>query len=204
MLLSSILHLDLTAFAKTVGYVGLFLVIFAESGLFFGFFLPGGSLLFVTGLLASQGVFDIGLIVPLLALAAILGDNAGYWFGAKVGTRVFAREDSFFFHKRHVETTRRFYGRYGARVIFVGRFVPIVRTFAPILAGVAGMRYRTFFLYNVAGALAWGAGVALAGYFFGTVIPGIEHYITYVILGIIFLSLVPLVRDIVRPVQKGP
>jgi len=202
MLLDSILHFDLSAFVETVGYVGVFAIVFAESGLFFGFFLPGGSLLVVTGLLASQGVFNIWIVIVLLAAAAILGDNVGYWFGMKVGPKIFTREDSFFFHKKHVQKTKQFYEKYGTRVILIARFVPIVRTFAPILAGVAGMRYRLFFIYNVIGAVVWGIGGALIGYFLGNTIPNIEKYTLYIVVGIVVVSCAPLFFEFIRPVQK--
>ena len=153
---------SLTTFVQAIGYPGLAAAVFLESGVFFGFFLPGASMLFTAGLLASQGFFNILILIPLLTLAAILGDNAGYWFGAKVGVRLFLRPDSRFFKHEHLEKARAFYDRHGGRAVFLGRFIPVIRTFAPIVAGVVLMRYRTFVLYNIAGALAWATGVTFA------------------------------------------
>src|SRR3989338_5407406 len=153
------MEFSLSTIIQAVGYPGLFAAVFLESGVFFGFFLPGASMLFTAGLLASQGFFNILILIPLLTLAAILGDNAGYWFGAKVGVRLFLRPDSRFFKHEHLEKARAFYDRHGGRAVFLGRFIPVIRTFAPIVAGVVLMRYRTFVLYNNAGALAWATGV---------------------------------------------
>lgn len=185
--------LDVVEILRVTGYVGLFAIIFSESGLFFGFFLPGGSLLFVAGLLASQGLFNIYSLVLTVGIAAILGDNAGYWFGAKVGHRIFVKEDSIFFHKKYLETTREYYDKYGAMTVVISRFVPIVRTFAPILAGVGKMDYKKFLTYNIIGALFWAVGVSLLGFFLGETVPGIEKYITPIVILIIFLSIVPII-----------
>src|SRR6185503_5405697 len=150
---------------KFIGYPGIFAIIFAESGLFFGFFLPGASLLFTAGLLASQGYFDPWILIPLVTIAAILGDNTGYWFGAKIGYKLFLRPDSRWFHHEHLERAKQFYDKYGSRTIFFGRFIPIVRTFAPIVGGVVRMPYRVFFTYNILGALTWATGVTSLAYF---------------------------------------
>ena len=183
---------------KIIGYPGIFLVIFAESGIFFGFFLPGASLLFTAGLLASQGYFDPWILIPLVTVAAILGDNAGYWFGHKVGYRLFLRPDSHWFHHEHLERAKQFYERYGTRTIFFARFVPIVRTFAPIVGGVVGMPYRIFFAYNVLGALCWATGVTSVAYFVGTRIPGVDKYFTYIIIGIIVVTTIPLLIEMFK------
>lgn len=185
-------EIDLTHFVQLIGYPGIATIIFLESGVFFGFFLPGASLLFIAGVLASAGVFNIWLLAPLVGAAAILGDNAGYWFGAKVGIRLFSRPDSRFFKQSHVDKTRIFFEKYGTRTILFARFVPIVRTFAPILAGVGSMNYRVFFIYNVIGATLWACGVTFAGYFIGTKVPDIETYLTPIILVIIFVTCIPL------------
>lgn len=189
-------HFDLITFIQALGYLGLFAIVFAESGLFFGFFFPGDSLLFTAGLLASQGIFDITILTIIITLGAILGDNVGYWFGAKVGPVIFNREDSFFFHKRHVERTRLFYLKHGSRAIVLARFVPIVRTFAPILAGVGTMPYKEFLKYNLVGGILWGMGVTLLGYFLGNTIPGIERYLFPIIIAIILTSFIPVAVDI--------
>src|SRR3989344_3629379 len=146
---------DLISIIKTAGYFGIFGIVFAESGLFIGFFLPGDSLLFTAGFLASQGFLNIWILAALTFLAAILGDNFGYAFGARVGQAIFSREDSWLFHKDHLVRARLFYEKHGAKTLVLARFLPVVRTFAPILAGVGQMNYRTFFFYNVFGGFLW-------------------------------------------------
>ncbi len=193
-----LLHIDLIALIKTFGYLGIFAIVFAESGLFFGFFFPGDSLLFTAGLLASQGLLNILVLVPLMMAGAILGDSVGYWFGAKVGPKIFTREDSFFFHKRHVERTHNFYLKYGARAIVLARFIPIVRTLTPILAGVGTMPYGTFLKFNIMGGVLWGAGVTFLGYFLGTTIPGIERYLLPIVVGIIVVSFLPIALEFLK------
>jgi membrane-associated protein len=189
-------HIDIAEIIKSVGYVGLFLTIFAESGLFFGFFLPGASLLFTAGLLASQNFFNIYILTATLVTAAILGDTTGYWFGAKVGTKLFTREDSRFFKKKYLEQTRIFYEKYGPQAVMLGRFVPVVRTFVPILAGIVKMKYLKFLRYNVIGGTVWGLGVTLFGYFLGSSIPNAERYFLPVVLLIILVTTLPLFYEI--------
>ena len=195
-------HIDLIGLIETLGYIGLFGIVFAESGLFFGFFFPGDRLLFTAGLLASQGILDITILTILVTLGAILGDSVGYWFGAKVGPMLFNREDSFFFHKRHVERTRLFYLKHGSRAIVLARFIPIVRTFAPILAGVGTMPYGKFLRYNIVGGILWGTGVTLLGYFLGATIPGIERYLFPIIIIIIVTSFIPIGIDFLKERRK--
>ncbi len=190
--MESLLHIDIFEMVKVVGYLGLFVIVFAESGLFFGFFLPGGSMLFTAGLLASQGFFSIYWLVIVLGVAAILGDNVGYWFGVKVGPKIFSREDSLFFHKKHLAEAHDFYEKYGSKAIVLGRFMPVVRTFVPILAGVGSMKYRKFVIYNIIGALVWACGMTLLGFFLGSRVPGIDGYILPIVLVIIFLSILPI------------
>ncbi|RJQ33955.1 hypothetical protein C4568_03415 [Candidatus Parcubacteria bacterium] len=192
------LHFDLPLLVQALGYPGITIAIFLESGVPFGFFLPGASMLFTAGLLASQGFFNPFILIPLITIAAILGDNAGYWIGRKFGVKLFLRPDSRFFKHSHLERAKRFYDAYGTRAILLGRFVPIVRTFAPIVAGIVGMNYRTFAMYNVIGALAWGAGVTSLGYFLGTKVPIIGEYLTPIILTIIFVSCIPLAWDLIK------
>lgn len=191
-------HLDLIALIQAVGYLGIFGIVFAESGLFFGFFFPGDSLLFTAGLLASQGLLNVWALVALIIAGAILGDSVGYWFGAKVGPKIFTREDSFFFHKRHVERTRLFYLKYGSRAIVLARFVPIVRTFTPILAGVGSMPYAVFLRYNIMGGVLWGAGVTLLGYFLGAAVPGIDRYLLPIVIAIIAVSFAPILVEFIK------
>jgi membrane-associated protein len=173
------------------GYVGLGLLVFAESGLFFGFFLPGDSVLFSAGLLAAQGTFNIWILVPLIVICAIVGDQVGYWFGARVGPALFTRPDSFLFKKKRLEETRAYFEKYGPLTIVLARFIPAVRTFAPILAGVGNMRYSLFVRYNILGGVLWGAGMTLLGYVLGSVIPDIERYILPIIALIIGVSALP-------------
>jgi len=196
------IHIDIISLVQTAGYIGLFLIIFAESGLFFGFFLPGDSLLFTAGLLASQGLFNYYVLAILFAVGAITGDSVGYWFGKKIGPKIFNREDSFFFHKKHVERTHNFYEKYGNKTIVLARFVPIVRTFAPILAGVGKMKYKTFLKYNIVGGLLWSIGVSFIGFYLGSKIPGIENYLSYIIIAIVFISILPIIFEFAHEYLK--
>lgn len=194
----------LTTLIQLVGYPGLFAAVFLESGVFFGFFLPGASMLFTAGLLASQGFFNPWILIPGVTIAAILGDNTGYWFGNKIGIKLFLRPNSRFFRHEHLERAKDFYDKYGSRAIFLARFIPIVRTFAPIVAGVVGMKYRVFITYNVLGAVIWGAGVTFAGYYLGSRFPAVEHYLSYIILGIIGVTSIPIFIDIYRRMREVP
>lgn len=182
---------DLIELIKAVGYAGLFAIVFAETGLFLGFFLPGDSLLFVAGFLASQGFFSVAILVLLIFIAAVTGNMAGYEFGRRIGPRIFNKEDSLLFKKEHIVRTQRFYEKYGGKTIMIARFMPIVRTFAPILAGVANMRYRTFLAYNIAGAALWVAGLILLGYFLGNLVDDVDKYLLPIVLAIIVLSFLP-------------
>lgn len=184
-------NIDLPILIKTVGYFGIFFIIFAESGLFFGFFLPGDTLLFTAGLLASQGYFDITILILLIVFAAILGDQIGYLFGKKVGPKIFTRDESFYFKKRYISDAENFYRKHGKKTIVLARFIPVIRTFVPILAGVGKMHYRTFIIYNIMGGLLWGAGITLSGYFLGQKIPGIDRYLIPILLLIIFVPMLP-------------
>ena len=191
-------HTNINELVKTIGYIGLFAIVFAESGLFFGFFLPGDSLLFTAGLLASQNLFNIYILAILIATAAILGDSTGYLFGRKIGPKIFNREDSLFFRREYLEKTQNFYAKYGARAIILGRFMPIVRTFVPILAGVGSMKYKTFLQNNIIGGLLWGAGVTFLGYYLGTKVPYVEKYLLLIIISIIILSFLPVVFEFLK------
>jgi len=191
----SLLHLDPALIITTVGYAGVFAIVFAESGLFFGFFLPGDSLLFTAGLLAATGVLSLPILLILIPLAAVLGDSVGYWFGAWLGPRIFTKQDSFFFSIKHVERSQHFYQKYGPRAIILARFIPVVRTFVPIVAGVGSMKYATFLTYNIIGGIGWGLGITLLGYFLGRVIPNAENYLLPIIAVIIVISFLPLVRE---------
>jgi membrane-associated protein len=187
------INIDILSLVKSIGYIGLFAIVFFESGVFFGFFLPGGSLLFTAGLLASQDFFNIYILIISLGLAAILGDSIGYWFGYKVGPKIFSREDSTFFHKKHITQTHEFYEKHGSMAIVLGRFVPIVRTFVPILAGVGEMSYGKFLRYNILGGILWSFSMTLLGFFLGNSIPHVQRYILPFVLTIVVLSLLPIV-----------
>lgn len=190
--------IDLSLLLQLVGYPGVFAIIFAESGLIVGFFLPGGSLLFTAGLLASTGLFNPFILIPLVTVAAILGDNVGYWFGNKVGIKLFTKPDSKFFHQSHLRRTQHFYEKHGAKTILLARFIPIIRTFAPIVAGIASMNYRTFITYNILGALGWATGITTLGYVLGSRFPLIGEYLEVVILTIIFVTTIPLFTEMYR------
>lgn len=184
---------DVRALVQWGGYVGLTTIIFVETGLLVGFFLPGDSLLVTAGLLSSQPEFglDVYLLGLILSVAAILGDQVGYLIGRHVGPRIFTREDSLLFHKKHLVRAQEFYERHGGKTIVIARFVPIIRTFAPVVAGVGQMQYRSFVAYNVLGGLLWIWSMLFTGYFLGRYIPGIDQHIELVILVVIFLSILP-------------
>lgn len=173
------------------GLAALVVIIFAETGLFFGFFLPGDSLLVTAGLFAAKGDLNIVTLLIAVFFAAALGDATGFEIGRMTGKKFFAREDSRFFKKKHLERTHAFYEKHGGKTIILARFMPVVRSFAPLVAGIAGMRYRTFAIYNLMGAALWTCGMIGIGYGLGRTIPNVEQYIHFVILGVIFLSILP-------------
>lgn len=184
--------IDLVSLIKAIGYVGVFGIVFAETGLFLGFFLPGDSLLFVAGFLASQGFFSISLLLLGIFVAGVIGNLFGYEFGRRVGPKIFSREDSWLFKKAHVLKAQAFYEKHGPKTILLARFMPIVRTFAPIVAGVADMRFRTFLIYNLIGAFLWTLGLVLLGYTLGSVID-VDRYLLPIIVLIIVLSFLPAI-----------
>lgn len=189
---------NLQTILPAIGYLGIFSIIFAESGLLIGFFLPGDSLLFTAGFLASQGIFDIRLMVIGCFIAAVVGDNVGYMFGHKVGRRLFRREKSLLFHPDHIKKAQVFYEKHGGKTIILARFLPAVRTFAPILAGVGSMSYRTFFLYNLIGGFLWAVMLPLTGYFLGSVVPDVDKYLLPIIGLIILISIAPQAVHILK------
>lgn len=195
--------IDLVEAIQIISYPGIFAIILAESGLFFAIYLPGGSLLFTAGLLASQGILNIWILFATVITAAVLGDTIGYWFGAWVGPALYRRKNSRFLKQEHLEQTRLFFEEHGAKTILLARFVPIVRTFAPILAGVGNMHYSTFLFYNVLGALLWGGGFTLAGYFLGEAIPDIEHSLEYIVLAIVVVTMLPLAHHVWKMRKVG-
>ncbi len=180
------------------GYVVLVAIVFTETGLLVGFFLPGDSLLITAGLVAAAGGLNIWWLNGVLMVAAVAGDSVGYALGARLGPRLFTREKSFLFNPRHVERTRQFYERHGAKTIVLARFVPIIRTFAPVVAGVGEMRYRRFLLYNVVGGVGWVLSMTWAGFLLGRVIPNIDRYIHVVVIVVIVLSVIPIGVEILR------
>ncbi len=201
--MSSLLsYLDPLVIIKTLGLIGVIAIVFAESGLFFGFFLPGDSLLFTAGFLASQDLISIWWLLIFCFIAAVAGDNVGYYFGKKVGPSIFSREDSLFFHKKHIEKAHTFYERHGKKTILLARFIPIVRTFVPIIAGVAKMEYKSFMLYNLMGGFLWSWGMLGFGYLLGQVIPNADKYLTPIILVIIVISFIPAVIEFFKQKKK--
>ncbi len=199
--LLGIFGLDPEKLIANGGYVILFAIVFAESGLLIGFFLPGDSLLFVAGMASAGSLGDVQLNIWVVLIgvfvAAVAGDQVGYLFGHKVGPALFKRPDSRIFKHEHVEKAQRFFDRHGPRAIILARFVPVVRTFCPIVAGVGHMEYSTFVRYNVVGGLLWGAGVTLLGYFLGNV-PFIEENLEVALLAIVVVSLLPVAIEVIR------
>jgi len=182
---------DLESLIQTVGYVGLFAIIFAETGLLVGFFLPGDSLLFTAGFLASQDYLNIWLLIPVCFVAAVTGDAVGYAFGNRVGRGLFRRPESRIFKPGHLLRAEAFFERHGGKAVVLARFLPIVRTFVPIVAGVGAMRYPRFALFNVTGAVLWAIGLPLAGYFLGSAVPSVDRYLLPIVALIIVVSVAP-------------
>ena len=173
------------------GLIGLIVIVFAETGLLVGFFLPGDSLLITAGLFAAKGDFDIVTLNLALIASAILGDATGYWIGRRTGQALYSRPDSFLFRKEHLRITHEFYERHGGKTIVLARFMPIVRTFAPVVAGAAEMGYRRFATYNIIGGVGWVLSMTLSGYYLGRAVPNIESNIHYLVAAVIALSLLP-------------
>jgi membrane-associated protein len=185
------------------GYVVLILVVFAETGLAMGFFLPGDSLLVVAGIFAARGDLNVFILLVTLFVAAVVGDAVGFWTGQKLGPRLFRREKSLLFRPGHLEKAHAFYEKYGGKTIIIARFVPIIRTFAPIVAGAANMEYRKFFLFNVAGGLAWVCSMILSGYFLGSILRdrfavNLDEHIEWVVIIVVALSLLPPVIEYLK------
>ena len=186
----------------TFGFVGLFVIIFAESGLLFGFFLPGDSLLLTAGVIsaAEPEAFPIWLVCAVCFVAAVTGDAVGYWFGHRVGRRLYDRPDSRLFRRSHLRAAEAFYQKHGGKTIIIARFLPFVRTFAPIVAGTARMPYRRFAVFNFTGAFLWAIGVPIAGYALGSVIPAdvLDRYLYLIIAVVIALSILPTAIHLYR------
>jgi membrane-associated protein len=200
--LEMFLHLDKTLDSVIQGYGSwtyllLFLIVFAETGLVVTPFLPGDSLLFAAGIFAARGSLEIGFLFLLLACAAIAGDTANYWVGKYLGPRIFRSEGARFLKKAHLDRTHQFFEKYGGKTIILARFVPIVRTFAPFVAGIGSMTYGRFLAYNVIGGLLWVSVCVFGGYFFGG-LPFVKNNFTVVVLAIVFISLVPMLIEFAR------
>lgn len=183
---------NFTQLIIAAGYFGIFLIIFAESGFLLGFFFPGDSLIFTAGVFASHGIFNVWILFGICAVGAVLGDSLGYWTGRTFGPKIFRHSDSLFFKREYVDRTQAFYGKHGKKTIILARFVPIVRTFAPIMAGVGEMNYASFLAYNAAGGIAWPALYLFPAYFIGANFPQIENYFTLIVGVIIIVSVFPV------------
>jgi membrane-associated protein len=201
------MHFDLQTLIKTFGYPVVWAIVFAESGLLVGFLLPGDSLLFVAGFLCSLPT--TGLDIRVMAFGcfacAVIGDSVGYYTGKRFGRKLFDKEDSKFFKKKHLLAAEAFFESQGKTAIILARFMPFIRTFAPIVAGIAAMRYKTFMQYNVVGGFVWGIGLTLLGYFLGTSIgeDNIDKYLIPIVLGIMFVSLAPSIFHIIKANQQN-
>jgi len=182
---------NLTELVQWAGIFGLAAIIFSETGLLVGVFLPGDSLLVTAGLLAARGYLNVYALAPLLTVAAICGNSVGYFIGRATGPRIFNRENSLFFNKKHAIRAHEFYAKYGRKTIVLAQFMPIIRTFAPVVAGVGGMKFRQFITFNIIGAVIWIWSMVGIGYFLGSYIPGIDQHIEIVIAIVIFISILP-------------
>lgn len=182
------------------GFYLVILIVFAETGLFFGFFLPGDYLLFLAGLFCALNKIDVSIYTLCLGLlgAGILGNFTGYWFGYRAGPMLFKRKDSFIFKRKYVVIAEEFYHKYGGTALIIGRFVPIVRTFAPIFAGIVKLDFKKFVLYNISGALIWVLVLTLSGYFLGMEFPWIIHYVEYVVVGMIVIAFLPIAITLLK------
>lgn len=185
------LPVDLNNLIETIGYIGIFLIVFAETGLLVGFFLPGDSLLFTAGFLASQDILNIWILIPVCVVAAFVGDAVGYSIGKKYGRGLFKKPESRLFKPSNLALAEQFFEKHGGRAIILARFIPFARTFVPVIAGISHMPYRRFGSYNIVGAVLWGAGLPLLGYFLGHAIPSVDRYLLPVIALVIFVSILP-------------
>ncbi|MBI4867034.1 MAG: VTT domain-containing protein [Candidatus Wallbacteria bacterium] len=199
---------NLEELIKWGGLTVLIAIVFSETGLLIGFFLPGDSLLVVAGVLAAAGHLDIVVLNVSLMLAAIIGDAVGYQIGLRTGPKIFTREDSLFFRRSHLIKTHEFYERHGGKTIILARFIPIIRTFAPVVAGVGTMGYARFATYNIVGGVAWVASMTLGGFFLGKLDPNIGSHIHYVVAGVIFVSILPgiwaVAKEYLQPTPVKP
>lgn len=190
------MHFDLTSLIQTVGYLGVFTIVFLESGMMIGFFFPGDSLLFTAGFLASQGILDIRILIAGCFTAAVLGDSVGYYIGQKFGRKLFNKEKSIWFHKDHLLRAQRFYDKHGGKTIILARFIPVIRAFAPVVAGVGLMKYKRFVAFNLVGAVLWAIIIPLFGFYLGSLIPDVDKYLLPIVGLIIIASVLPAVHHL--------
>ena len=193
---------NLISLIKAAGYFGMFGILFAETGLLVGVIFPGDSLLFTAGFLASQGFLKIGVLCLVTFLGAVIGDNTGYWLGRLFGPRIFSRPESFFFKPRYVREAHKFFERYGSKTVVLARFIPIIRTFAPPMAGVGFMNYAVYLTYSIVGGALWAVGIPVAGYYLGAVIPGVDRYLLPMVILIVLLSLLPGIWHVLRDAEN--
>jgi membrane-associated protein len=193
---------DVELLVRVGGLAGLTVIVFVETGLLVGFFLPGDSLLVTAGLFAARGDLEVVPMIVVLSIAAIVGDTVGYNIGARAGPKLFTRPDSLLFNRKHLVTTKEFYERHGPFTIVIARFIPILRTFAPVVAGIGAMEYKRFIVYNVAGGIGWVVTTVLGGYFLGQMVPNIHDHIHKVIAVVIVLSLLPAIIKVAREKLK--
>ena len=194
---------DVESLVRVGGIIGLSVIVFTETGLLVGFFLPGDSLLVTAGLFAARGDLDIAMLLIAASIAAIVGDSVGYNIGARAGPKLFSRRDSLLFNRKHLITTKEFYERHGPFTIVIARFVPILRPFAPVVAGIGAMEFKRFLAYNVVGGVGWVLLTALGGYFLGQMVPNIHDHLHKVIAIVIVLSLLPAILKIAREKFKS-
>lgn len=190
------MHFDLVELIKTFGYIGVFSIVFLESGLLIGFFFPGDSLLFTAGFLASQGYLDIRILILGCFIFAVLGDTIGYHIGKKLGPKLFTKDNSLLFNKKHLERAQKFYDKHGGKTIILARFMPVVRAFAPVVAGAGKMDYKKFAMFNLIGGILWAIGITYAGYYLGSMIPDVDKYLLPIVGAIILASIAPALHHV--------
>ena len=195
--------MDPKSLIEAFGTIGLFAIVFAESGILAGFFLPGDSLLFTAGLLASQGVLNFPIIVTGCFVAAVAGDQVGYLIGRRYGPALFRRPDSRLFHQKNVDRARAYFEEHGSKTVVLARFIPVVRTFTPVVAGVGQMDYRRFVTFNVLGGFLWAVGVTTLGFLLGESVPDIERYLLPIIMLIVVVSFIPVAREVLKMRRQG-
>ncbi len=188
------MYFDLLTFIQTVGYLGVFAIVFLESGMLIGFFFPGDSLLFTAGFLASQGFLDIKILIAGCFVSAVLGDSIGYYIGKKLGPKIFTKDNSIFFQKKHLERAQKFYDKHGGKTIILARFIPVIRAFAPVVAGVGLMKYSRFVIFNLIGGVLWAIVIPLLGFYLGSAIPDVDKYLLPIIGLIILASILPAIH----------